>query len=178
MTTYQGTIIVAMSPERIIGVAGKIPWKYQGDFKRFKRVTMGGALIMGRRTWESIGRPLPGRKNIVVSASGAMYTPDGFTQINPGVMVAKSLAQAIELAGGDPVWFIGGTRIYEEALKVAEFIDMTYVPDRIVSAPEETATFPIFDESEWFVGEMVVHEDEPALSRRAYVRRPCAIKPA
>jgi len=177
MTTYQGTIIVAMSPERIIGVGGKIPWKYAGDFKRFKRVTMGGAIIMGRKTWESIGRPLPGRKNIVVSTSGAMFTPDGFTQINPGVMVARSLEQAIEFAGDSAIWFIGGTKIYEEALKVAEYIDMTYVPDRIEAVPGETAYFPEFDESEWFVGDMVPHEDESALSRRIYLRRSCAIKP-
>jgi dihydrofolate reductase len=154
-------MIYAVSPEGIIGVDGRIPWHYKGDFRRFKRVTMGATIIMGRNTFESIGHALPGRRNIVVTSRPLRVE---------GVECATSVDQALELAGRETdVWFIGGARIYEEALKHVDVIDVTYVPDRVqattnvVRAPRIAGT--------WEGGRILPHEDEPALKRRVFVRR-------
>src|SRR5579884_548773 len=118
-------IIYAVSPQGIIGVGGKIPWRYLGDWRRFKRVTLGSTVIMGRKTFESIGKPLPGRRNIVVT-SRAMDVP--------GIECVRSVEEALRVAGGDNVWFIGGARIYADAMKHADVIDVTYVPDYVDGA--------------------------------------------
>src|SRR5882672_1666299 len=100
-------MIYAMSPEGVIGVHGKIPWRYPGDLKRFKRLTTGSTVIMGRATFESIGRPLPGRRNVVVTSRLADV---------PGIQCARSIDEALSLAGDADIWFIGGARIYEGAM--------------------------------------------------------------
>ncbi|MCK6548706.1 dihydrofolate reductase [Myxococcota bacterium] len=152
------TMIVAVSPEGVIGVDGQIPWRHPGDLKRFKRVTMGGTLIMGRNTWESIGqRPLPGRRNIVITRRAL-----------DGVEHFASLPDALATTTG-PVWFIGGAKIYEEAMRWADAIDVTYVPDHVV-APN-AVYFPQIDPFFWEEGPLVEHEDEPGLTRRLYQRR-------
>jgi dihydrofolate reductase len=153
-------MIFAASPQGVIGVAGKIPWRYLGDWKRFKRVTMGTTVIMGRRTFESIGKPLPGRRNIVVT-SHAIDAPE--------VECVRTIGEALDRAGDDDVWFIGGGRIYEEALKHVDIIDVTYVPDYVdgwdaVYAPEIDAQ--VFE-----AGPVLTHEDEPTLKRRVYTSK-------
>src|SRR5271170_1901691 len=100
-------MIFAMSPDRVIGLDGKIPWRHPGDMRRFKRVTLGTTVIMGRATFDESGRPLPGRRNIVVTSRPLEV---------PGVEVATSVDAALEMAGDADVWFIGGARIYEEAM--------------------------------------------------------------
>ena len=158
MRASQG-IIVAVSPERVIGVGNTIPWKYPGDQRRFKKLTMGGALVMGRKTWESIGRPLPGRRNLVVTRGKAQ-----------GAECFRSVEEALAAVPADvPVWFIGGAGIYEAALRHADFIDVTYVPDHI--AAEGAVRFPEIDERIWEPGPLVEHEEDPALTRRVYTRR-------
>lgn len=154
-------MIVAVSPERVIGVGGKIPWHYPGDFKRFKRVTMGGTLIMGRRTWESIGRALPGRRNVVVTSN-----PDRID--SPEVECFPTLPEALESCEGD-VWLIGGAAIYREGLEIADFIDMTFVPDRIEA--RGAVVFPEIDDSIWQRGELEPIEGEPALQHAVFTRR-------
>src|SRR5690349_16053020 len=119
MTGPRG-IMVAMSPEGVIGLAGKIPWHYRGDLRRVKRLTLGTTLIMGRVTWESLGgRPLPGRRNLVVTSRSI-----------PGAECFPDIASALAASEG-AVWFFGGARIYEEAMPLADFIDVVYVPDHI-----------------------------------------------
>lgn len=154
-------MIVAVSPERAIGVDGKIPWHYSGDFKRFKKVTMGGTLIMGRKTWESIGRALPGRRNVVVTSR-----PEAIE--NPDVECFASLREAVASSEG-AVWLIGGAAIYREGLEIADFIDMTFVPDRI-EAPG-AVHFPEIDEHIWQRGALEPVEGEPALQHAVYTRR-------
>lgn len=152
------TIIVAVSPEGVIGLDGKIPWRHPGDLKRFKRVTMGGTLIMGRHTWESIGeRPLPGRRNVVITRRAL-----------EGVEHFATLDAALATATG-AVWLIGGAKIYEEAMRWADAIDVTYVPDHVVAA--NAVHFPAIDPLLWEEGPLVEHEDEPGLTRRSYRRR-------
>jgi len=151
--------IWAQSPEGIIGVDGRIPWRHPGDFRRFKRVTMGAMVVMGRRTFDSIGHPLAGRRNVVVTSRPLSV---------PGVERVASLEEALSRAGDGDVWFIGGARIYEEALKYVDLIDVTYVPDR-VSAPGAVHA-PRID-WRFIAGPMQVHEDDPALKTRVYRRR-------
>jgi dihydrofolate reductase len=156
-------MIFAASPRGVIGVGGTIPWRYLGDWKRFKRVTMGATVVMGRTTFESIGKPLPGRRNVVVSSRVIDV---------PGIECVQSVEEALARAagGGGDVWFIGGARIYADAMKYADVIDVTYVPDDI-DEPDAVYAPPI-DEASFVAGPIVQHEDEPALKRREYTRRP------
>lgn len=153
-------MIYAQSPEGVIGVDNRIPWRYPGDFRRFKRVTLGTTVVMGRKTYESMGKPLPGRRNIVVTR-----TPVDAA----GVESVRSVDEALALAGPADIWFIGGAKIYEEGLRFADVIDVTYVPDH-VDAPGAVRAPPI-DEKAFEPGPLLPHEDEPALTRRVYSRR-------
>lgn len=117
----------AMSRNRVIGRNNALPWYLPEDLKYFKRVTMGKPIIMGRKTWESIGRPLPGRTNIVITRSSGYEVPEG-------VRVVLSLAAALDLAekicmihGLDEAVVIGGAEIYALALPVANRLYMTQV---------------------------------------------------
>ncbi len=154
----QRGIMVAVSPEGVIGVGGKIPWHYRGDMRRVKRLTMGTTLIMGRVTWESLGgRPLPGRRNLVVTSRTLL----------PGAECFADIASALEASRG-PVWFFGGARIYREAMPLADVIDIVYVPDRVEQP--DAVKFPAIDPHDWEAGPLLDHEDEPALKRRLYTR--------
>lgn len=152
-------MIWAQSPEGVIGVGGRIPWRYPGDMRRFKTVTNGTTVVMGRRTFESIGKPLPGRRNIVVTSRPLAV---------PGIEVVASIEEALGRAGDGDVWFIGGARIYEEALKYVDVIDVTYVPDKINAAGAVYA--PRID-WHFIAGPLTTHEEDPALKRRVYRRR-------
>lgn len=153
-------MILAVSPEGVIGLEGKIPWRHPGDMRRFKRVTMGATVIMGRATFEETGKPLPGRRNIVVTSRALDV---------PGVERVASIDEALTRAGDCDVWFIGGARIYEEAMRHVDVIDVTYVPDH-VDAPGAVHAPPI-DERLFEPGPLLPHEDEPGLTRRVYRRR-------
>jgi dihydrofolate reductase len=153
-------MIYAVSPEGIIGAGGTIPWRHPGDVRRFKRVTLGTTVIMGRKTFEEVGTPLPGRRNIVVTSRPLDV---------PGVEAVRSVDEALARAGDADVWFIGGARIYEEAMRHVDIIDVTYVPDHVV-APDAVRAPPI-DERIFEPGPLLPHEDEPGLTRRVYTRR-------
>jgi dihydrofolate reductase len=153
-------MIFAASPQGVIGIGGKIPWRYLGDWRRFKRVTMGSTVVMGRTTFESIGKPLPGRRNLVVTRRAVDV---------PGVESVPSVEEALARAGDADVWFIGGARIYEDAMKYVEIIDVTYVPDYVEGWDAVHA--PAIDEAVFEPGPVLSHEDEPALKRRVYTRR-------
>jgi dihydrofolate reductase len=159
-------MILAVSPEGAIGVGGTIPWRYPGDLRRFKRVTVGATVIMGRVTFESIGRALPGRRNIVVTGRPI----DALRAV--GIESVGSVAEALALAGDGDVWFIGGARIYSDAMAHVDVIDVTYVPDRIEAADAVRA--PLIDEGLFEPSPLVPHEDEPSLTRRTYRRRAIA----
>jgi dihydrofolate reductase len=154
--------IAAVSPEWVIGLHNDVPWRHPGDFRRFKRVTVGSTVVMGRLTWESMNRkPLPGRRNVVVTRH-----PD------PTIECVDTVAAALDLAlrgSATDVWFIGGARIYEEAMVHVDLLDLTFVPDH-VTAPE-AVHFPTIDERVFDPGPLLPHEDEPGLSRRIYRRR-------
>jgi dihydrofolate reductase len=120
MTAPRLTLIVARARNGVIGRDGKLPWRLPEDLAFFKQTTMGHPIVMGRRTWESIGRPLPGRRNIIVSRQA------GFSAA--GAEVVPSLDQAIHLCGGDEALFvIGGAQLYAEALPRAERLIVTEI---------------------------------------------------
>jgi dihydrofolate reductase len=127
-----------MARNRVIGANGKLPWHLPSDLKRFKALTMGHHIIMGRNTFESIDRILPGRISVVISRNPA-YRPDG-------VLVADGLGKALALAAGDSeVFVIGGEQIFRETLDVADRILMTEI-DRDFAGD---TFFPGIDPSKW-----------------------------
>lgn len=153
-------VIAAVSKEGVIGLGGKIPWRHPGDLLRFKRVTLGSCVVMGRVTFESLGgRALRGRRNVVITRSPI-----------EGVDCHYSLEAALRvIPDHSPVWFIGGAKIYEEAMRFADVLDVTYVPD-LIQDPE-AVRFPPIDGSEFIAGPLMAHEEERELSRRMYIRR-------
>lgn len=137
-------IIVAQSSNRVIGIENRLPWHLPEDLKYFKARTLGKPIIMGRKTYESIGRPLPGRRNIVITRQ-----PDWSAE---GVDVADSLSDAVLLAqqvaqeeGAPEVMVIGGAQIYQEALPLA---DTLYVTDVAIELQGD-AFFPEISPERW-----------------------------
>jgi dihydrofolate reductase len=120
MTAPRLTLIVARARTGVIGRDGTLPWRLPEDMAFFQRTTIGHPIVMGRRTWESIGRPLPGRRSIVVSRQA------GF--VAAGAEVAASLDEALRLCEGSPeVFVIGGAKLYTEALPRADRLIVTEI---------------------------------------------------
>ncbi|UTW44768.1 dihydrofolate reductase [bacterium SCSIO 12696] len=142
-------LIVAMARNGTIGRNNQLPWHLSGDLRYFKAVTMGKPVIMGRKTWESIGRPLPGRTNIVVTRQ-AGWCPEGENMA--AVKVANSLDAALELAqqvaaadGVSELMVMGGGEIYRQALPLADRLYITEVDADV----EGDAHFPALDTNAW-----------------------------
>jgi dihydrofolate reductase len=132
------SLIVAMADGRVIGRDGQLPWRLSADLQRFKRLTMGHHIIMGRKTYESIGRLLPGRTTVIVTRQTDLDVP--------GAIVVHSLDQALQVAAGDPEAFIvGGGEIYRQALPLVDRIYRTIVHAEV----EGDAVFPALDEDQW-----------------------------
>lgn len=134
------SLIVAMDRKRGIGINGKLPWHLSSDLRNFKSVTMGSALIMGRKTYESIGRPLPGREMIVISRNPA-YQASGCT-------IMPSLDEALDFAhkrGDHEVFVIGGGEMFRQALPRADRIYLTLVDAETVA----DTYFPELNMDEW-----------------------------
>lgn len=143
-------LIFAMSKNRVIGVNNQLPWHIPGDLKRFKQITQGHAVVMGRKTFESIGRPLPKRRNIVISRNPLFAAA--------GVEVFPSLESALKnLSGELEVFVIGGAQIFKEALALAHRIYMTVIKRDY----DGDVFFPDFSEDEYAVieAEDRSHED-------------------
>lgn len=147
-------IVVAMDRNHVIGREGGLPWHLPSDLRHFKRLTMGRPIIMGRRTHASIGRPLPGRDNIVVTGNPAYLAP--------GCRIAHSLEEALSLAADAPVaCVIGGAALYREALPLASRIYLTEVH----ADAHGDVRFPQFDRARWCE---VAREYHPADARNPY----------
>lgn len=156
------TLVAAVArSSRVIGKDGDLPWRLSADLKRFKATTLGHPIIMGRKTCQSIGRALPGRRNIVLSRSLDYMPPDG-------VEIAKSLDDALALACGpeavsearpeiQEVFVIGGEGVYVAALPRADRLILTWVDGEF----DGDAYFPPFDEDDWEVQSSErVHADD------------------
>ena len=133
------TILAAVARNRVIGVDGGLPWHIPGDLPRFKERTLGHVLVMGRRTYESIGRPLPGRTTIVVTRQ-PLWAADG---VVTAASVPDALARAAE--ADDEVFVVGGAQIYAEALPVVDRLELTLVD----AEPDGDTFFPEVDWSVW-----------------------------
>ena len=138
------SLIAALGENRVIGVDNSMPWHLPGDFKYFKATTLGKPIIMGRKTWDSLGRPLPGRLNRVVSRQTDLALE--------GAEVFPSLEAAVERAdawarehGADELMLIGGAQLYAQGLAQADRLYLT----RVALSPEGDAWFPAFDENQW-----------------------------
>jgi dihydrofolate reductase len=132
-------LVAAIAENGVIGASGGIPWRLPEDFKHFKATTLGHTLVMGRATYDSIGRPLPGRTTIVLTRDPA-WSADG-------VLVARDLDRALELAGdlsGD-VMIAGGAQVYADALALADEQILTEVH----LSPDGDTFYPAFDREEW-----------------------------
>jgi dihydrofolate reductase len=148
------SIIVAAATNDVIGKNNELPWRLSSDLRRFKHLTMGHHLIVGRRTWESIGRPLPGRRMIVVSRS----TPE----LPPGVVSAGSLAEALHRArdhGESETFVAGGAEVYALALPVADRLYLT----RVHEAVEGDVVFPEVSWGDW----QLVESEEGVVDERS-----------
>ena len=132
------SLIVAMSRNRVIGRSNQLPWHLPADLQRFKQLTMGHTIVMGRKTWESINRLLPGRRTVIVTRNRALHVA--------GAIIASSLEQALENSRDDSeIFIIGGEEIFRLALPLAHRIYLT-----IVEAEVQGDTFmPPFDPVHW-----------------------------
>ncbi|MGN6251901.1 MAG: dihydrofolate reductase [Marmoricola sp.] len=135
------TLVAAVADNGVIGADGGIPWHLSADFAHFKALTLGHVLVMGRATYESIGRPLPGRTTVVLTRDPA-WDPGAV-----GVMVATDLDAALDVASGvdEEVFVVGGASVYAEALAVADAQVLTEVH----LSPDGDTTYPAFDRSQW-----------------------------
>ena len=131
-------LVAAIARNGVIGANGKLPWHLPEDLKHLKKLTLGHPVIMGRRTWESLGKPLPGRENIVVTRRTGYEAP--------GASVASSLEAAIALCAGEPIAFaIGGVEIYAAALPLADGLVLTEIDKDY----DGDTRFPEWDRKAW-----------------------------
>lgn len=145
------SMIAAMAHDRVIGLDNQMPWHLPADLAHFKRVTLGKPVLMGRKTFESIGRPLPGRRNLVISRNPD-YRADG-------VEVIDSVDAALALLAGSDVaelMVIGGGHLYGQLLPWADRLYLT----RIDLAVEGDTRFPAFDENDWSCIEREPHQSD------------------
>lgn len=134
----QISIIVAMAQNRTIGINNTLPWRCPEDLRHFKALTMGHHMIMGRKTFDSIGKPLPGRTTVVVTRNTRL-------QID-GCIIAHSLQQAIAACAGDnEIFIVGGAELYAQALPLANKLYVTEIRQDI----QGDAHFPEFDKKQW-----------------------------
>lgn len=146
--------IAAMSLNRVIGVNGRIPWHLSEDLKFFKRTTLGHIVLMGRKTYESIGRPLPGRENWVLSRGGEI----------PGVRVLRDPVEIVEPEDGRELFLIGGAELYSLLMPRCEELLLTLVQREV----EGDAFFPEF-ENDFSLAEVLL--TAPEMEVRRYVRK-------
>ena len=143
------SILVAVAENGVIGCRGALPWHLSADLRRFKRLTMDHTIVMGRRTWESIGRPLPGRRMVVMSRQAAYRTD--------GVQVVSSLQEALDVAqraGDEEPFVVGGAEIYRQALPLATRLYLT----RVLAEVDGETYFPAYPAADWHLFESEPHE--------------------
>ncbi len=155
-------LIVARSKNNVIGKNGQIPWKIKGEQKQFRELTTGNVVIMGRKSYEEIGHPLPNRMNIVVSGS-INYTGEN-------LLTVKSLKEAIEAAGDADVYVSGGYGLFKEAIPI---VDKMYITEIDMEVEDGDVFFPEFDKSSF---DMTVGEtggEDIKYTRTIYTRKKC-----
>ena len=141
-------LVAAVAANGVIGRGGQLPWHLPDDLRHFKQLTMGRPIIMGRRTFESLGRALPGRRSIVVSAT--------FQAGPAGVEIVRSIEEAIRLVADSsgPAFVIGGAQLYAAAMPRAQMMHLTELDEPV----EGDVTFPPWDRSQWRLIAQLRHE--------------------
>lgn len=147
-------LIVARSKNNVIGKDNKIPWNIKGEQKQFKELTTNNTIIMGRKTYEDIGHPLPNRKNIVISR----------TTNYPDVITVDSLDKAIELSEGN-IYIIGGYNLFKEAIPI---VDIMYITEVNLTVENGDVFFPEFNESDF---DITKGEENKNFKRLIYTRK-------
>lgn len=156
----QISLVAAMSRDRVIGARGQLPWRMPGDLARFKALTLGKPVLMGRKTFDSIGRPLPGRRNLVISRADVKI---------PGCEVFSSLGAALDAArasGAAACAVIGGGQLFAEALPCADLVHLTVIE---LDVPDGDTFFPPLDPACWQPREEILY---PASERDPH---PCRL---
>ncbi|MET3051625.1 dihydrofolate reductase [Pseudomonas alkylphenolica] len=145
-TSLPLSLIAALAENRVIGIDNSMPWHLPGDFKYFKATTLGKPIIMGRKTWDSLGRPLPGRLNLVVSRQPGLQLEGAevFASLDEAIVRAEQWALA---QGVDELMLIGGAQLYTQAIERG-LADRLYLT-RVELNPEGDAWFPEFDLAQW-----------------------------
>src|SRR5690606_32481107 len=151
------SIIVAASENNVIGRDNQLPWHLPADLKYFKQTTMGKPIIMGRKTFESLGKPLPARPNIVVTRQ-PNYARDGII-VTPSLHAAITAARAF---GTEEILITGGAEIFKQAIPV--LVQRIYLP-RVHAEVEGDTCFPVFDREQW---QLVSSQEHPADEKHAY----------
>ena len=151
------TVLAAVGTNLVIGLDGDMPWHLPQDLAHFKATTMGHTMVMGRKTYDAIGRALPGRRSIVITRQLGWHAA--------GVEVAHSLPEALSLAGPTEVFVIGGAQVYREAMPFADQMMLT----EIEQSPEGDAFFPTFEPDHWHETAREAHDGFAFVT---YVRRP------
>ncbi|WP_313010525.1 dihydrofolate reductase [Stutzerimonas nitrititolerans] len=162
-------MIAALAQNRVIGLDNKMPWHLPADLKHFKAMTLGKPIVMGRKTWDSLGRPLPGRLNLVVSRQPGLCLKgaETFGSLEDALQRAEQWAREQEAT---EIMLIGGAQLYQQALPLAQRLYLT----RIAASPEGDAFFPAFDEILWQRADCQAHPAEgeaPAYSFETWQRR-------
>ncbi|MFK0087060.1 dihydrofolate reductase [Pseudomonas sp. NPDC090755] len=145
-TSLPLSLIAALADNRVIGIDNRMPWHLPGDFKYFKATTLGKPIIMGRKTWDSLGRPLPGRLNLVVSRQPGLQLEGAevFASLDEAMLRAEQWALE---QGVDELMLIGGAQLYTQAIERG-LADRLYLT-RVELSPEGDAWFPEFDKAQW-----------------------------
>jgi dihydrofolate reductase len=149
------SIIAAVATNGVIGRDGKLPWHLSKDLRRFKRLTMGHTLVMGRRTWESIGRPLPGRRTVVVTRQANYQIDADNVQVAAGLDDALDIARA---AGDDETFIVGGAELYRAAIPLADRLYFTEVAADVDGDTYFPLNLDSFDWDSWENVETEAHE--------------------
>ncbi len=138
-------LVVAVGENGVIGRDGDLPWRLPSDLKRFRELTWGKPLIMGRRTFESIGKPLPGRVSVVLSSDPAFLPPEGVVKVASLDEARTEAEKAAASMGADAIMVIGGYRVFSETLPLAQTLHFT----RVHLHPEGDVHFPPFNAGDW-----------------------------
>lgn len=153
-------LIVARSKNNVIGKNGKIPWKIKGEQKQFRELTTGNVVVMGRKSYEEIGHPLPNRKNIIVSKS------KNFTGEN--LITVGSLQEAIDISSGENIYVSGGYGLFKEALPL---VDKMYITEIDMIIENGDVFFPEFESDEFDITVGETEGDDIKYTRTVYTRK-------
>lgn len=164
--------IVGMTKDKVIGINNTIPWKYKQDMVRFKKLTTNHIVLMGRKTFDSIGKSLPNRQNYVLTHQALPLSEDNVKNFDLKAMSGK-MGEFIKHCSitytGKDLWIIGGGQIYEKALPYCDEVDVTWIPENI--ATENAVLFPKLNENLWEAQEITINTEDSRLTHQLFFNK-------